>query len=63
MAQQPADGHLLLVGSTSTLVLREGGNNRAYDALKDIALGLDRRHHLDLDRGASVAAGHSRSRS
>src|SRR5262249_57995136 len=33
---QPADGHLLLVGSTSTLVLREGGNNRAYDALKDI---------------------------
>jgi tripartite-type tricarboxylate transporter receptor subunit TctC len=36
VAQQPADGHLLLVGSTSTLVLREGGNNRAYDALKDI---------------------------
>jgi tripartite-type tricarboxylate transporter receptor subunit TctC len=36
VAQQPADGHLLLVGSTSTLMLREGGNNRAYDALKDI---------------------------
>jgi tripartite-type tricarboxylate transporter receptor subunit TctC len=36
VAQQPADGHMLLVGSTSTLVLREGGNNRAYDALKDI---------------------------
>jgi len=36
VAQQPADGHLLLVGSTSTLVLREGGSNRAYDALKDI---------------------------
>jgi tripartite-type tricarboxylate transporter receptor subunit TctC len=27
---------MLLVGSTSTLVLREGGGNRAYDALKDI---------------------------
>src|SRR5262245_1967834 len=36
VVQQPADGHILLVGSTSTLVLREGGNNRAYDALKDI---------------------------
>jgi tripartite-type tricarboxylate transporter receptor subunit TctC len=36
VAQQPADGHLLLVGSTSTLVLREGGNNRAYHALRDI---------------------------
>src|SRR5215470_9998697 len=36
VVQQPADGHLLLVGSTSTLVLREGANNRAYDALKDI---------------------------
>jgi tripartite-type tricarboxylate transporter receptor subunit TctC len=36
VVQQPADGHTLLVGSTSTLVLREGGNNRAYDALKDI---------------------------
>ena len=36
VAQAPADGHILLVGSTSTLVLREGGNNRAYDALKDI---------------------------
>ena len=36
VATQPPDGHTLLVGSTSTLVLREGGNNRAYDALKDI---------------------------
>jgi len=36
VTQQPADGHLLLVGSTSTLVLREGSNNRAYDAVKDI---------------------------
>src|SRR3954462_1753124 len=35
IAQQPADGHTLLVGSTSTLVLREGSNNKAYDALKD----------------------------
>jgi tripartite-type tricarboxylate transporter receptor subunit TctC len=34
--QQPADGHTLLVGRTSTLVLREGGGNRAYDAVKDI---------------------------
>ena len=37
VAQQPADGHTLLIGSTSTLVLREGSNNKAYDALKDIA--------------------------
>jgi tripartite-type tricarboxylate transporter receptor subunit TctC len=37
VAQQPADGHTLLVGSTSTLVLREGSNNKAYDALKEIA--------------------------
>jgi tripartite-type tricarboxylate transporter receptor subunit TctC len=36
VAQQPADGYTLLNGSTSTLVLREGGGNRAYDALKDI---------------------------
>jgi tripartite-type tricarboxylate transporter receptor subunit TctC len=36
VAQSPADGYMLLVGSTSTLVLREGGGNRAYDALKDI---------------------------
>src|SRR3954471_22603451 len=36
VAQSPADGYILLVGSTSTLVLREGGGNRAYDALKDI---------------------------
>src|SRR5688572_25376462 len=37
VTQQPADGHTLLVGSTSTLVLREGSNNKAYDALKEIA--------------------------
>src|SRR5262245_57636251 len=37
VAQQPADGHTLLVGSTSTLVLREGSNNKAYDALKEIS--------------------------
>jgi tripartite-type tricarboxylate transporter receptor subunit TctC len=36
VVQSPADGYTLLVGSTSTLVLREGGGNRAYDALKDI---------------------------
>src|SRR3954469_3876578 len=36
VVSQPADGHLLLVGSTSTLVLREGGSNKAYDALRDI---------------------------
>src|SRR5262249_22549420 len=36
VVSQPADGYLLLVGSTSTLVLREGGGNKAYDALKDI---------------------------
>jgi tripartite-type tricarboxylate transporter receptor subunit TctC len=36
VTQSPADGYMLLVGSTSTLVLREGGGNRAYDALKDI---------------------------
>ena len=36
VAQMPPDGHTLLVGSTSTLVLREGGNNHAYDAAKDI---------------------------
>ncbi len=47
----------LLLGSTSTLVLREGGGNRAYDALKDIVAGLDLRHHLDLDRGQSGGAG------
>jgi tripartite-type tricarboxylate transporter receptor subunit TctC len=36
VAQSPPDGYLLLIGSTSTLVLREGQGNRAYDALKDI---------------------------
>jgi tripartite-type tricarboxylate transporter receptor subunit TctC len=36
VAQTAPDGYVLLVGSTSTLVLREGSNNKAYDALKDI---------------------------
>jgi tripartite-type tricarboxylate transporter receptor subunit TctC len=36
IAQQPPDGTTLLIGSTSTLVLREGNGNRAYDAIKDI---------------------------
>jgi tripartite-type tricarboxylate transporter receptor subunit TctC len=36
VVQQPADGHTLLVGSTSTLVLRDGSGIKAYDALKDI---------------------------
>src|SRR4051812_36528155 len=36
VVQQPHDGYTLLNGSTSTLVLREGGGNSAYDALKDI---------------------------
>src|SRR4030081_3575509 len=36
VAQRPADAPLLLVGSTSPLVRREGGNNRAYHALRDI---------------------------
>src|SRR6267143_2633266 len=36
VAQSPADGYMLLLGSTSTLVLREGSSNRAYDAIKDI---------------------------
>jgi tripartite-type tricarboxylate transporter receptor subunit TctC len=36
VAQSPADGYLLLNGSTSTLVLREGSGNRSYDAIKDI---------------------------
>ena len=36
VVQSPADGYLLLNGSTSTLVLREGGGNRSYEALKDI---------------------------
>ena len=29
VAQQPADGHLLLVGNARTLVVREAGNTRA----------------------------------
>jgi tripartite-type tricarboxylate transporter receptor subunit TctC len=37
VAQSQADGYTLLLGSTSTLVLREGSSNRAYDAIKDIA--------------------------
>jgi tripartite-type tricarboxylate transporter receptor subunit TctC len=36
VAQQPHDGHLLLVGSTSTIVLRAGTGNPAFDALKDV---------------------------
>jgi tripartite-type tricarboxylate transporter receptor subunit TctC len=37
VAQSPPDGYTLLLGSTSTLVLREGSANRAYDAIKDVA--------------------------
>jgi tripartite-type tricarboxylate transporter receptor subunit TctC len=37
VAQSQPDGYTLLLGSTSTLVLREGSSNRAYDAIKDIA--------------------------
>jgi tripartite-type tricarboxylate transporter receptor subunit TctC len=36
VAQSQPDGYTLLLGSTSTLVLREGSANRAYDAIKDI---------------------------
>lgn len=36
VAQSQPDGYVLLLGSTSTLVLREGSANRAYDAIKDI---------------------------
>jgi tripartite-type tricarboxylate transporter receptor subunit TctC len=36
VAQSQPDGYTLLLGSTSTLVLREGSSNRAYDAIKDI---------------------------
>jgi len=36
VAQQPHDGHLLLVGSTSTIVLRAGTGNPAFDTLKDV---------------------------
>jgi hypothetical protein len=32
VAQSQPDGYTLLLGSTSTLVLREGSSNRAYDA-------------------------------
>jgi tripartite-type tricarboxylate transporter receptor subunit TctC len=37
VAQAQPDGYTLLLGSTSTLVLREGSANSAYDAIKDIA--------------------------
>jgi len=37
VAQSQPDGYVLLLGSTSTLVLREGSSNRVYDAIKDIA--------------------------
>jgi tripartite-type tricarboxylate transporter receptor subunit TctC len=37
VAQSQPDGYTLLLGSTSTLVLREGSANSAYDAIKDIA--------------------------
>jgi tripartite-type tricarboxylate transporter receptor subunit TctC len=36
VAQQPPDGHLLLLGSTSTIVLRAGTGNPAFDALKEV---------------------------
>jgi tripartite-type tricarboxylate transporter receptor subunit TctC len=36
VAHEPSDGYLLLNGSTSTLVLRAGTGNHAFDALKDI---------------------------
>jgi tripartite-type tricarboxylate transporter receptor subunit TctC len=36
VAQSPPDGHTLLLGSTSNLVLREGLGNRVYDAAKDL---------------------------
>jgi tripartite-type tricarboxylate transporter receptor subunit TctC len=36
VAQSQPDGYTLLLGSTSTLILREGSSNRAYDAIKDI---------------------------
>jgi tripartite-type tricarboxylate transporter receptor subunit TctC len=37
VAQSQPDGHTLLLGSTSTLVLREGLGSRVYDAAKDLA--------------------------
>jgi tripartite-type tricarboxylate transporter receptor subunit TctC len=36
VAQSQPDGHTLLLGSTSNLVLREGLGNRVYDAAKDL---------------------------
>jgi tripartite-type tricarboxylate transporter receptor subunit TctC len=38
VAQSQPDGHTLLLGSTSTLVLREGLGSRVYDAAKDLAV-------------------------
>jgi tripartite-type tricarboxylate transporter receptor subunit TctC len=38
VAQTQPDGHTLLLGSTSTLVLREGLGSRVYDAAKDLAV-------------------------
>jgi tripartite-type tricarboxylate transporter receptor subunit TctC len=36
VAQSQPDGHTLLLGSTSNLVLREGLGNRVYDGAKDL---------------------------
>jgi tripartite-type tricarboxylate transporter receptor subunit TctC len=36
VAQSQPDGHTLLLGSTSNLVLREGLGNRVYDAARDL---------------------------
>ncbi|MGH6768308.1 MAG: Bug family tripartite tricarboxylate transporter substrate binding protein [Xanthobacteraceae bacterium] len=36
VAKQPPDGHLLLIGSTSTIVLRANTGNPAFDALNDV---------------------------
>jgi tripartite-type tricarboxylate transporter receptor subunit TctC len=36
VAKQPPDGHLLLIGSTSTIVLRANTGNPAFDALDDV---------------------------
>jgi tripartite-type tricarboxylate transporter receptor subunit TctC len=38
VAQSQPDGHTLLLGSTSTLVLREGLGSRVCDAAKDLAV-------------------------
>lgn len=36
VAKQPPDGHLLLIGSTSTIVLRANTGNPAFDALNEV---------------------------